>query len=158
MCAGWEWHLRGVRHLKNVYEINKDQPRLTKINSQVIQKKYFVCDKPHGQNESYPGDQKIIFFWQLIKLVHPSSLPHPGSNISPACAPVSLGRNLGTSRQTAPPASTPVKNKPAGKPRWKKFISGDPRSKVQHPRSFSKICKNIICIVPRWKKADPGFF
>ena len=31
------------------------------------------------------------------------------------------------------------KDKPAGKP----------RSKVQHPRSFSKIYKNIICIIPR---------
>ena len=24
-------------------------------------KQYFVCEKPHGQNESYPGDQKIIY-------------------------------------------------------------------------------------------------
>ena len=29
--------------------------------AQAIQKKYFVCEKPHGQNESYRGGRKSIF-------------------------------------------------------------------------------------------------
>ena len=33
----------------------------TKISSLGDPKKYFACEKPHGQNESYPGGRKIIF-------------------------------------------------------------------------------------------------